>query len=166
MIDYTAAIDAEAAAWATFFNVTDEAEIEGRRNVMRANVAVGYVEPLQEFLTAKVEAPTMLTLHLDAQPLSASFVRRIKAVGGKYSHCRGDRMTRYIDLPSTEITLINELVRKHGNGKTTMVMRPNTRLPSWVVVQYVDARHTHSPCDQFKRKYAAALEQAKARGLA
>ena len=31
------AIDAEAAAWASFFDVTDEAGIESRRQVMRAN---------------------------------------------------------------------------------------------------------------------------------
>jgi hypothetical protein len=50
MTDYTAAIDAEAAAWAAFFKVTDEAGIERRRQVMRANVAVGYVDPLIPFL--------------------------------------------------------------------------------------------------------------------
>ena len=44
------AIDAEAADWAKFFRVTDKAEIEGRRNVMRANVAVGYLNPLLPYL--------------------------------------------------------------------------------------------------------------------
>lgn len=107
-----------------------------------------------------------IVLHLDSQPLSPSFSRRIKAAGGKYNHCRGMSLTRYVTLPSTEIALINELVRKHGNSKTTMVARTDARLPSWVNVQYVDAHHTHSPCDQFKRKYAAALDQAKTRGLA
>lgn len=48
------AIDAEAAAWAAHFGVTDAASIERRRNVMRANVAVGYVKPLTEFLASPV----------------------------------------------------------------------------------------------------------------
>jgi len=45
-----AAIAAEAQAWARFFNVADVAELEGRRAVMRANVACGFVEPLREYL--------------------------------------------------------------------------------------------------------------------
>ena len=46
------AIDAEAAAWASFFDVTDEAGIEGRRQLMRANAHVGYLAPLVPFLPA------------------------------------------------------------------------------------------------------------------
>jgi hypothetical protein len=49
-MNYTKAIDLEAAAWATFFGVTDAEQIEARRNVMRANVAVGYVKPLLPFI--------------------------------------------------------------------------------------------------------------------
>ncbi len=48
------AIDAEAAAWASFFDVTDEAAIEGRRQVMRANVHVGYLAPLARFVADPV----------------------------------------------------------------------------------------------------------------
>ncbi len=46
-----AAIEADALAWADFYKVTNAAEIEARRNVMRANIAVGYMpESLVEFL--------------------------------------------------------------------------------------------------------------------
>ncbi len=45
-----AAIDVEAFQWAQFFNVTDPDQIEGRQRVMRANVAVGYIEPLLPYL--------------------------------------------------------------------------------------------------------------------
>lgn len=46
-----AAIDVEAAAWAMFFEITDPAQIESRKAVMRANVSVfGYIEPLLPFL--------------------------------------------------------------------------------------------------------------------
>lgn len=46
------AIDAEAAAWAAFFKVTDPEQIEGRRAVLRANVKAGHVGGLEEFLPA------------------------------------------------------------------------------------------------------------------
>ncbi len=49
-MDYTTAIEFEAAAWAAFFGVTDVARIESRKGVMRANVAVGHVAPLAEFV--------------------------------------------------------------------------------------------------------------------
>lgn len=45
------AINAEAAKWAEFFGVTDAKEIEGRKQVMRANVAVGFLDPLLPFIT-------------------------------------------------------------------------------------------------------------------
>lgn len=46
------AVDAEAAKWAEFFEVTNSEEIEGRKRVMRANIAVGYLNPLLPFLAA------------------------------------------------------------------------------------------------------------------
>lgn len=45
-----AAIAAEAIDWAIFFKVEEAERIEGRRNVMRANVAVGYFEPLLPYI--------------------------------------------------------------------------------------------------------------------
>jgi hypothetical protein len=51
------AIYCKAADWAAFFRVTDEAEIEGRRAVMRANVAVGYLDPLLPYLAHDDNAP-------------------------------------------------------------------------------------------------------------
>lgn len=50
-----AAIDIEAFQWAQHFNVTDEEQIEERRNVMRANAAVGYLDPLLEFLPGGID---------------------------------------------------------------------------------------------------------------
>lgn len=44
------AIDEESIEWAEFFGVVDASEIEGRRQVMRANVAVGYFKPLERYL--------------------------------------------------------------------------------------------------------------------
>ena len=45
------AIDAEAAAWARFFHVDNDADaIERRRRVMRANAAVGHWAPLLPYM--------------------------------------------------------------------------------------------------------------------
>jgi hypothetical protein len=67
MTEYTAqqielAIDAEALAWADFFRVEDEdgltreQQIEGRKQVMRANIAVGYIaNSLKPFLPEEKE---------------------------------------------------------------------------------------------------------------
>jgi len=45
------AIDLEAAQWAEFFGVTDAEQIEGRKQVMRANVTVsGFIDPLVPFM--------------------------------------------------------------------------------------------------------------------
>jgi hypothetical protein len=48
--DIDQAIEAEAQHWAKFFDVTDEAQIEKRRRVMRANVAVHFYQPLLPFM--------------------------------------------------------------------------------------------------------------------
>lgn len=42
-----AAIEAETKDWAEFFNTTD---LEARRNLHRANIAVGYFKPLMPYL--------------------------------------------------------------------------------------------------------------------
>lgn len=66
------AIDAEAAHWAAFFKVTDADQIEARRDVMRANVAVGFTKPLEPFLQGFTRAVTadsdMVTLSLLIKP--------------------------------------------------------------------------------------------------
>jgi hypothetical protein len=48
-IDY--AIERDAVAWAKMFGVNDEAEIEARKQVKRANINAGYIgSDLQEHL--------------------------------------------------------------------------------------------------------------------
>lgn len=48
---YLIAIDLEAAAWAAFFDITDEVAIEQRRQMMRANIiASDFDEPLRPFM--------------------------------------------------------------------------------------------------------------------
>lgn len=49
-----AAIDVEAFQWSQHFDVTDSEQIEARKGVMRANVALGYLDPLLEFLPPTV----------------------------------------------------------------------------------------------------------------
>jgi hypothetical protein len=50
-----AAIDIDAFQWSQHFDVTDPEQIEGRKAVMRANVAVGFIDPLLEFLPGGIE---------------------------------------------------------------------------------------------------------------
>jgi hypothetical protein len=54
------AINNEAIAWASFFAIdaTDES-LEGRKQVMRANVASGYLAPLFEFLPINSRSYTL-----------------------------------------------------------------------------------------------------------
>lgn len=52
----TAAIDSEAEGWAIFFGVSDSEGLEARKLVMRANVSVGYLEPLLPYLVRSTEA--------------------------------------------------------------------------------------------------------------
>jgi hypothetical protein len=53
--EIAAAINMEANEWAIFFNVLPESDhIEGRKACMRANVAVGYFEPLLPYLPPAV----------------------------------------------------------------------------------------------------------------
>jgi hypothetical protein len=51
----SAAIDIEAFQWAQHFDVTDPEQIEARKKVMRANVAVGFIDPVLEFLPGGIE---------------------------------------------------------------------------------------------------------------
>jgi len=78
------AIDAEAAAWASFFDVTDEAGIEGRRQLMRANAHVGYLAPLVPFLPAPFGNGGRIETSGDSDALRATAVEdnRPKLEGG------------------------------------------------------------------------------------
>lgn len=67
--DVAIAIEHEAEAWARHFGVTDDAALEDRRMVLRANVAAGYVGGLREFLPPleTLAAPTYLIVQELAQ---------------------------------------------------------------------------------------------------
>lgn len=57
MIQYTesqlaAAIETEAQAWAIFFGVRGDEGLEARKLVMRANVSIGYLDPLLPYLAS------------------------------------------------------------------------------------------------------------------
>ncbi len=53
------AIDAEAHGWALFFGSNGASELEARKAVMRANVAVGYLDPLLPYLARLVRVSRM-----------------------------------------------------------------------------------------------------------
>ena len=113
-----------------------------------------------------------LELHLTAVPLSRAHVKRIKACGGRYSECRSPYANRrYVTVPTSELALIDELVRTYGSKhhKTTMVARGGVQgfdnRPAWVVVQDVDAALDEPPFEQFGRKFVKAYTDAVARGI-
>ena len=65
-------------------------------------------------------------LHLSGNPeLIKKYGKKIKAVRGHYSECRGYQNKRFVTVPATETDLINVLVQTYpwGNTKTTMVAR-------------------------------------------
>lgn len=60
------AVDAEATLWAEFFGIdpSETERVEQRKSVMRANVAVGYIEPLMPFLSADSTGTEINQVHL------------------------------------------------------------------------------------------------------
>lgn len=111
--------------------------------------------------------PKSMELHLGASPL---FVRthgkRVKAVGGRYTHVRGDRTTRYVTLPFKATEVIESCIREYGSSKVTVIMRGTKgSVPSWVTVQKV-SRDLPRPWARVANAYGDALGHMVDRGLA
>ena len=110
--------------------------------------------------------PTTAELHLYTTPLSRSHSKRIKAAGGKYSHCRGDCDYRFVDVPWDEADLIGELLDSYGGYRhTTVIARGGdvkNSWPAWVVVSRVPKGGT---AEDLYRLFQRQVEQADARGI-
>jgi hypothetical protein len=107
------AIDQEALDWAALFEVTDATEIEGRRQVMRANFAAGYYAPLRSYLTVST-APREMAYVVEykdspkAKWKASTFGRRYDVKGEAISFARsmdeqGCCVCRVVILPSREV---------------------------------------------------------------
>lgn len=119
-----------------------------------------------------IPAPKSIELHLGTSPEFSRYSKKVKALGGRYSECRGDVPSRYVHLPWTEEgrALANTLVAQFGRGKsncnrgTTLIARGvdsfrGRHIHAPVVVQHVD-KDEADPCGAFLAKYETAFLQA------
>lgn len=94
--------------------------------------------------------------------------KAIKAAGGTYTHCRGNRSTRTVVLPIRDDTrlLIDTLVMTYGRGKTTMIARGTgvDRSMAWMDVHYV-SRNDDCPIGTFLDLYWQAVAQSVDRDI-
>jgi len=109
-------------------------------------------------------AEITLEMHLSASPAFTAkrWGHRVKNLGGRYSECRGDRDTRFVELPATRdgYLLADALLRdfrKYGCNKTTVVVRgydlPNVHAAA-IVAHVPDAA-------TLRRKLARALRRRR-----
>lgn len=122
--------------------------------------------------TNYIPAPQSVELHLSTSPEFSRYSKKVKALGGRYSHCRGDVSRRFVTLPWTEEgrELANTLVAQFGTGsvicgKTTLIVRTCNRsfrgrhIHAWVIVHKID-RASSDPCGSLLAKYEAAFSRA------
>lgn len=124
-------------------------------------------------------------IHCNASPdFTRKYGRKVKAVGGTYSVCRGYSEKRYVKIPNTPEgrkvadAVIREFGRYHGSGRKNScvvisrgVVEPIYANPnittknwldmSWVPVQYVPRGEGIDKAQEMVEK---AAQQAVARG--
>jgi len=116
-----------------------------------------------------IPAPKSIELHLGTSPEFSRYSKKVKALGGTYTECRGYASHRFVHLPLTEEgrALANKLIAEFGRTahKTTTVVRG---LPSQfrgkhihapVVVHYID-KNEADPCGAVLAQYEAAFLRA------
>ena len=73
---------------------------------------------------AKIQTPkpTEFELHLCSDTdFPKLFGKRVKAIKGRYSACRGDQNTRYVHIPTDHVdapALFNDIVKTNGHWFT------------------------------------------------
>lgn len=118
-------------------------------------------------ITNYVPAPKSIELHLASSPEFSRYSKKVKAIGGSYSACRGNCYKRYVSLPWTDEgrALANKLIAEFGRGKsnsnrgTPVVARGVDRfrgkhVNAPIVVQYIDKSES-DPCGKFWGLYEA-----------
>ncbi len=114
-----------------------------------------------------IPQPKAVELHLGTSPEFTRYSKKVKALGGRYSDCRGNAYKRFVDLPWTPEgrELANKLIAEFGRGKrTTAIVRgvnsyKGKHVNAPVVVHYID-RNASDPCESLRLAYEAAFEQA------
>ncbi len=115
-----------------------------------------------------IPAPKSIELHLGGSPdFSRGYSAKVKALGGKYTACRGDSNTRFVTLPFTDEgrKLANTLVALFGKRETTLIARglPGSfrgrHIHAPVVVHHISASSV-DPCQEFLASYEAEFLRA------
>lgn len=114
-----------------------------------------------------IPQPKEVELHLGPSASFTKYSKRVKALGGKYSDCRGNTYKRFVTLPWTPEgrELADKLVAEFGWSKdTTLIVRGVDRfrgkhVHACVVVHHVAASEGNA-CGRLLAKYEAAFEQA------
>jgi hypothetical protein len=116
-----------------------------------------------------IPAPKSIELHLGTSPEFSRYSKKVKALGGTYSECRGHASYRFVSLPLTEDgkALANKLIAEFGRHahKTTTVVRGIPRdfrgkhIHAPVVVHYID-KNEADQCGAVLAKYEEAFLQA------
>ena len=122
------------------------------------------IEPKPE---VGIPQPTEVELHLGTSPEFTKYSKRVKALGGKYSDCRGNTSKRFVTLPWTPEgrELADKLVAEFGwSKKTTLIVRGverfrNQHVHAWVIVHHVVPSEGNA-CERLLAKYEAAFEKA------
>lgn len=118
--------------------------------------------------TNYIPAPKSIELHLGTSPEFSRYSKKVKALGGRYSECRGHRSNRYVHLPWNEEgrSLANRLVAEFGRGdrRTVAIVRGvdsfrGRHVHAQVVVRYID-KNDADPCGTVLAQYEAAFLRA------
>jgi hypothetical protein len=139
----------------------------------------------QERLARGEEMPapdfTWIQLHLSVygeankKTLPKRYGKKIKALGGEYTECRGNQTTRFVNLPWTEEgrAIAKALVSEYGAGGkgTPVVIRgidmsgiEEVYLQAWMEVFYVH-REVEDPMADLLKKFEVAWSHALQRGV-
>lgn len=114
-----------------------------------------------------IPQPKAIELHLGTSPEFTRYSKKVKALGGKYSDCRGNASKRFVTLPWSDEgrALANKLFEEFvWCQKTTLIVRGvdsyrNKHVQAWVIVHKIDKGETDA-CTALLKKYEAAFEQA------
>ncbi len=115
-----------------------------------------------------IPTPKSVELHLSSDPhFAKKYGKAVKALGGRYSECRGHSNARYVTLPLTceGRSLANKLVAEFGRGRRTTVIARDVEsfrgkhVHAPVVVHYIDQAEA-DPCGKLLSSYEAAFLKA------
>lgn len=103
-----------------------------------------------------------MELHLrPAADFPKKMGKRVKDIGGTYSHCRGNSMTRYVHLPWSDegCDLLGDILSGEEQPITVVFQHGMSNVQSWICVHRVES------VEDLEVSYQKALDSAVRRGL-